>query len=116
MRRIRQIKNHDGMRLCAASIRIQSCKINGTDITYRHNTQGSVGIGLNDYRPGILRGVNGIDIAHLEEVVDYDDMFLIRGNFDVVRADDGLSFVGVVEALDITKVRDIKSGDMVRGC
>lgn len=51
-------------------------------------------------------------IAGLDEVSGNKEVLAIGGQLDVVRADDGLDLVGVVKALDILQVGDIKGGNV----
>lgn len=44
----------------------------------------------------VSRGVDETDITSLHKVVGDDDVFLVRGDFDVVGTDGGLVFVRVV--------------------
>jgi hypothetical protein len=49
----------------------------------------------------------------LDKVAGYEEVFLVRGDFDVVWADDGLGFVWVVEADGVVEVGDVYCGDVV---
>lgn len=63
----------------------------------------------------IGRGIDESDLAGLHEVIGYDDVFLVGRYFDVMGADGGLDFVGVVKALDGVEVADVEGGDVVGG-
>lgn len=55
------------------------------------------------------------DVAGLEEVVCDEQVLLVGRDLDVVRADDALRGVGVVEALDVREVADVQGRDVVGG-
>lgn len=78
--------------------------------------QRAVGLDVDVLSLEVGRGIDKADVARLHKVVGDDDVFLIGGDFDVMRADDGLVFVGVVEALDVVEVGDVERGDVVGGC
>lgn len=111
MCRICQIKNHRGMRFRPSAIRIRPCKINGPV-----KVQRAIGIDVDIQRLIIRRGVDEAYIARLDEVVRNDNVLLVRGDFDVVRADGGLDFIRVIEAFDVFEVRDVECSDVVCGC
>jgi hypothetical protein len=52
-------------------------------------------------------------ITSLDEVASNEKILLIRGELDVVGSDDGLSLIGVVEALGVAEVGDVEGGDVV---
>lgn len=64
----------------------------------------------------IAHGIENADVAGLHKVIGDDDVFLIGSDFNVVRADGGLQFVGVVEAFDVVEVGDVERGDVVGSC
>lgn len=78
--------------------------------------QTSIGVEVDVERFEVGGGVDDADVARLDEVIGHDEVFLVRGDFDVVRADGGLDFVGVVEAFDVGEVGDVERGDVVCGC
>jgi hypothetical protein len=43
-------------------------------------------------------------------------VLLIWGDFNILRTDGGLTFIGVVESFDVVEIRDAESGDVVVGC
>lgn len=51
-------------------------------------------------------------IASLDEVSSNKQVLAIGGQLDVVRADDGLVLIRVVEALDVLQVGDVESGNV----
>lgn len=52
-------------------------------------------------------------IASLHKVAADEEVLLIRRNLDVVRSNDGLLLIRVVETLDVVEVRNIKRSDVV---
>jgi hypothetical protein len=60
-----------------------------------------------------LKSSPGTYIASLDEVARHEQVLLVRRDLDVVRADDGLLLIGVVEALDVVEVGDVQRGDVV---
>ena len=61
-------------------------------------------------------GVDDADVAALDEVVGHEQVLAVRADLDVVRADDALVRVRVVQALDVVEVGDVERGDVVGGC
>lgn len=111
MRRIAKVKNHRGMWFRSSTVGVWPCEINGAIEVER-----SIWVAIDVQSLVICRSVEKADIAGLDKVVGNDDVLLIRGDFDVVRADGRLRFVGVVEAFDIVEVGDVKSSDVVCCC
>lgn len=99
------------MRFCTTSIAIRTGKVNSSV-----EMQTSILVNINIQRLEISRCIQDSDISSLDKVIGDDDVFLIWGNLDVVRTDGWLSFVGVVETLDVVKVRDVEGSDMVCSC
>lgn len=91
-------------------LRKVTLKINGAI-----KAQTPIRIDINIQSLEICWGINESDISSLDKVIGDDDVFLIGGHFDVVGADGGLDFVGVVEAFDIIEVADVEGGDVVGG-
>lgn len=52
-------------------------------------------------------------ITSLDEVTGNEQVLLVRRDLDVVRSDNGLILLRVVEALDIVQVRNVQSSDVV---
>jgi hypothetical protein len=52
-------------------------------------------------------------ISSLNKVSSDEEVLLIRRDLDVVRSNDGLLLIGIIKTLDVIKVRDVKSGDVV---
>lgn len=109
--RIRQVKHDSRMRLRPAPARIRSREVDGAV-----EVQRPVGVDV-DVQTLVVGGcIDEADVARLQEVVGDDDVFLVRGHFDVVGADGRLDFGRVVEAFDVGEVRDVEGGDVVAGC
>lgn len=78
--------------------------------------QGAVVVNVNVLRLVVSRRVNKADVAGLQEIVRDDQMLLIRSNFDIVRPNDGLVLIRIVEALRVAYIRDVDGGDVVSCC
>lgn len=61
------------------------------------------------------RRVDDADLARLHKVVGDEEVLLVGGDLDVVRANGRLVLVGVVQALDVVQVADVEGGDVVGG-
>ncbi|EEY14371.1 predicted protein [Verticillium alfalfae VaMs.102] len=61
----------------------------------------------------VTGGVDDGDVAGLDKVASDEQVLLIGADLDIVRADDGLGLLGVIKALDVGEVRNIKSSDVV---
>jgi hypothetical protein len=75
--------------------------------------QGTVGKDVNVESLEISWGVDDANVTSLNKVISDDNVLLIRSDLDVVRAEGGLSLVGVVKTDDIVEVADVESGDVV---
>lgn len=111
MRRIRQIKDDRRVGLCATTVGVRAGKIDRAAEMER-----AVRIYVDIKRFEIGRGVDEADVAGLHKVVGDDNVFLIGGDFDVVGADGGLDFIGIIKALDVVEVGDVERGDVVGRC
>jgi len=99
------------MRLRAPStLRILRLKVNRTV-----KVQRAIGVDVDVQRLEIGRGIDEADVARLHEIICDDDVFLVRCDLDVVRADARLHFVGVVETLDVGEVGNVEGCDVVGG-
>ena len=58
-------------------------------------------------------GGRGTHVAGLYEVAGHEQVLAVGRDLDVVRADDGLRLLGVVEALDVVEVRDVERRHVV---
>jgi hypothetical protein len=115
MRRIRQIKHNTGVRLGSPTI------INPTSgkLLFKINTaiemQATIRIDIDIQRAEISRGVDEPDIAGLHKVIGNNDVFLVRRDLNVVRADCGLGHRRVIETPDVVEIMDVEGGDVVGG-
>ena len=66
--------------------------------------QGAVIEDVNVLRLIVSRCVNEADVAGLQEVVRDHEMLLVGRDFEVVRSDDGLVLVRVIETLGVVYV------------
>lgn len=111
MRRISKVKNDCRMWFRSSTVGIWACKINSAIEVER-----SIWVDIDVQSLVICRSVENADITGLDKVVGDDDVLLIRGDFDVVRADGGLRFIGVIEAFHVVEVGDVESSDVVCCC
>jgi hypothetical protein len=96
------------VRLRASAVSIAPLEINRAV-----EAQASIGQDINPLRLEVRRRVHDANIASLHEVVRDEQVLLIRRDLEVVRADDTLVLIGIVETLDVLEVGDIESGDVV---
>jgi hypothetical protein len=75
--------------------------------------QAAIIIEVNIQSPVISRCVYDTNFACLHKVIGDRNVLLIRGNFDIVRANRVLVLIGVIQTLNVTKVADVKRSDMV---
>jgi hypothetical protein len=71
-------------------------------------------IDINIQGPEIGRGVDDTNFARLHKVVCDGDVLLVRSNLDVVRPNCVLVFIRIIEPLNIIKIANVKSGDVIR--
>ena len=84
------------MRLSPAAVGVRGGEVDGTV-----EMQGAVGVDIDVLGLEVGGGLDKADLARLHEVVGDDDVLLVRRDLDVMRPDDGLLHVGVVEALGV---------------
>jgi hypothetical protein len=99
------------MRLSASTVRKRTGKVDGAV-----EMQRTVRVDVDVEGFVIGRGVDEADVAGLYKVIGDDDVFLIGRDFDVVGSDGGLDFVGVVEALYVVEVGNVKGSNVVCRC
>jgi len=73
----------------------------------------TVGEDINPLSPEVSRGVDDADVSGLDEVVGDEKVLSVRCDLDVVRSNDALILIGVVETLGAGEVGDIKSRNVV---
>jgi hypothetical protein len=115
MRRIRQIKHNTRVRLSTPPIINPASRKLLLEINAAIEVQTPIRIDIDIQGAEIRRGVDEPDVAGLHEVIGDDDVFLVRRDLDVVRADGGLGYSGVVETLDGGEIADVEGGDVVGG-
>ena len=91
------------------------CKRTG-EVDRAVEMQGTVRVDVDVERFEISWRIDEADIAGLHKVIGDDDVFLVGCDFDVVRSDGGLDFVGVVKALYVFEVGDVEGGNVIRRC
>lgn len=96
------------MRFGAATIRELRGEVDGAV-----KVQAAIIIDIDIQSPEIGRSVNETDFARLDKVVGDRNVFLIRGNLDIMGTNDTLVLVGVIQTLHVIEVADVKCSDMV---
>lgn len=109
--RISQIEDNSRVRPAAATLRELSQEVDAAV-----EAQAAIFKDVNPLRLEVRRSVNNADIPSLDEVVGDKQVLLIRADLDVVRTDNALLAIGVIEALNVVEIRDIESGDVVADC
>jgi len=115
MRRIRQIKHNTRVRLSSPPIINPPSRKLLFEINTAIEMQAPIRIDIDIQGAEIRRGVDEPDVAGLHEVIGDDDVFLVRRDLDVVRADGGLRHGRIVETLDGGEIADVEGGDVVGG-
>jgi len=93
LRRICQIKHHRTVRFRPTAVYKPLGKINAA---VEIQTSGIININIQGFEI-----CWSIDISFLDGIVRDHDMLLIWGDFNIVRTDGGLTFIGVVESFDV---------------
>ena len=75
--------------------------------------QAAVRIDINVKSPVVSRSIDKADVSCLKEVVCDNEMLLIRGDFEKVGPNTILNFIGIIEALRVVDVGNIKRRDVV---
>lgn len=78
-------------------------------------TQAAIVVEVNVQRLEVSRGVDYSNISGLNKVVGDDKVLLVRRDLDIVRANSGLVFVGVVQALDVVQVTNVEGSNVIGG-
>ena len=110
LRGIRQIEHDARVGLGAAAVGKLLAKVDGPV-----EVQAAVIEDVDVERLEVGRRVDDSDLARLHKVVGDEQVLLVGGNLDVVRADGRLVLVGVVQTLDVLQVADVEGGDVVGG-
>ena len=111
---IRQIKDDDRMRLRTTSIpSVPRLAKRLLKVNRPIEAQRAVGQDINPLRLEVRRGVHDADLARLHEVIRDQQVLLVGRDLEVVRSDDALVLVRVVETLDVVEVGDVEGGDVV---
>lgn len=96
MIRVSKIKNNGAMRFPPTAISELLCKIDGSA-----KVKAAIRIDVNVQRFEVCRRVDNPNVARLNEIVRYHDMFLVWGDFDVMGPNGRLNFVRVVETFGV---------------
>lgn len=96
------------MRLCASALTKLARKVDRAV-----EAQGAVIQNINVLRLEVGGGIDNTDIARLHEVVGDEQVLLVRRDLDVMRADDGLVLIRVIQTLHVAQVADVQRRDMV---
>lgn len=111
MIRIREIENNGAMRLPTTAIIKLLCKIDASA-----KVKAAIRIDIYIQRFEVRWGIDDPNVARLDEIVCYHNVFLVWGDFDVMGANGRLNFVGVVETFGIVQVGYVEGGDVVGCC
>lgn len=103
-----EIENHSRVWLTAAAVLEFLAEI---DRTVEGNTAIIIDVDVLCFEIGW--NVDNTDLPRLHEVIGDDDVLLIRRHLNVVRANDGMHLVGIIETLDVVEVANVQSSDMV---
>ncbi len=109
--RISEIEHNRGMRFSTSAIAERRHEIDRAV-----EMQGSIRIDIDVEGFEVRRGVDKADLPCLHKVVGDDDVFLVRGHFDVMRADRRLLLVGIVEAFGVFQVGDVQGSYVICCC
>ena len=108
--RISEVEDDSGVRLRATAVGELLGEVDGTVEAER-----AVVVDVDVQRLEVGGSVDDANIAGLHEIIGDDDVLLVRSNLDVVRANGGLVFIGVVKALDVVQVRNVEGSNVVGG-
>lgn len=111
MIRIREIENNRAMWLSPAAVVELLCKIDASA-----KMEAAIRVDIYIQRFVICWCVDDSNIARLDEIVCYHNVFLVWGDFDVMGANGWLNFIGIVETFGIIQVGYVESGDVVGCC
>ena len=78
--------------------------------------QTAIRVDINPLGLEIRGSINNTNIPRLNKVIRNEEILLIRGDFNIVRADDALVLIGVVEALDGGEIGNVEGGYVVPEC
>jgi len=87
----------------------------GIEVNGTVEVQRSIKVNIDVQSFEVSRSVDKSDVAGLHKVIGNNDVFLIRCNLDIMRADGGLHLIWVIETLDIIKIGDVEGRDVVGG-
>lgn len=96
------------MRLGSSTVGKLAGKVDGAV-----EAQGTIGKDVNVECLEVSWSVDNANVTSLDKVVGDDNVLLIGGDLDVVRAEGGLDLIGIIEANDIVEVADVEGGNVV---
>lgn len=108
--RVSEIKDNTGVRLSSTAVGELLAEVDGS-------VEGKTSILLEINVKGleVSRGVDDTNLACLHEVIGDNQVLLVRGDLDVVGSHGGLVLIGVIKALNVVQVADVKGGNVVGG-
>lgn len=68
---------------------------------------------INPLRLEICRRIHDTDITSLDKVIRNKQVLLIRADLDIMRSNNSLVRIRVVETLDVVQIADVERGDVV---
>lgn len=111
MIRIGKIKNNRAMRFSPTAVGERCCEIDGSV-----KMKAAIRLDIDIQRFEVCWGVDDPNVARLDEVVCYHDVFLVWGDFDVMGANGWLIFIRVVQTFGIVQVGYVEGGNVVGCC
>ena len=107
---VSKIKHHCTVRPCSARNRKLSLETDGAI-----EAQPNIRLNINVLCVEVRRRIDKLDVSSLRKVIRDDDVLLIGSDLDIMRADNRLVLIRIIEALDVVQIRDIEGGDVVGG-
>lgn len=111
MIRIGEIKNNRAMRFCPTAVGELLLEIDKSV-----KVKAAILVDIDIQRFVVCWGVDDPNVARLDEIVCYHDVFLVWGDFDVVGANCWLNFIRVVQTFGIVQVGYVEGGNVVGCC
>ena len=108
--RVSEIKDNTGVRLSSTTVGKLLAEVNGS---VERKTSILLEIDVKSLK--VSRGVDDTNLAGLHEVIGDNQVLLIGSDLNIVGADGGLVLIGVIKALNVVQVADVKGSNVVGG-